>query len=363
MPRLISPNTTDAINLLDGLWADVLSEGDDESLIDEKIDKLINSNRVAIRYCLPIQLLGKLTDHQVDALRMQKGSDKDDPTAWEPREFAKKVIVPWVTENDNVLGTSKDPYVGNPARIPRLSQNPKGIKSSDLPLWQQVYEVINDVQDRDDPNYTRSRFRQVLRSIKKKLRASQFDFVIPERVSLDQVERIIDKFLSEGSGGDRGLSVAAAWFATIGELLGIYSDVVRHAINASDASTGATADIECFKGNNLKLAVEVKERNLTLIDVKDGITKARKKGVTELLFNVSNTDSSEAATIEELMAKTWASGTNLYRVSIKDLIHVGLSITGEQGRRTFLIKVGEQLNRFNTQPANRLKWKQLLDAV
>ncbi len=149
----------------------------------------------------------------------------------------------------------------------------------------------------------------------------------------------------------------------MGEIFGVYSHIVRFSINASDASTGSTADIECFKGDELKLAVEVKERSLTLIDVKDGISKARKKGVTELLFNVSSIDSTETDQIEELMAKTWASGTNLYRVSIEDLMHVGLSIAGEQGRRVFLKKIGEQLNSFNTQPANRLKWKELLEAI
>lgn len=363
MPRRISPNTNDATNLLNALWEEVLAEDENAHRPDEQIDNLINSKRVAIRYCLPIQLLGKLTDHRLDALRMQKGDNKNDSTAWDPREFAKKVIVPWVTENDNVLGTSKDPYVGNPARIPKLSQQPTGVKRSDLPLWEGVYKVVSDVQLQDTEEYTRNRFLQVLRSIKVKLRASQFDFVIAERVSLEQAERIVQAFLSEGSGGDRGLSVAAAWFETIGEMFGIYSHIVRYSINASDASTGSTADIECFKGDDLKLAVEVKERNLTLIDVKDGINKARKKGVSELLFNVSNTDSSDAAQIEELITKTWASGTNLYRVSIDELMHVGLSIAGEQGRHVFLRKIGEQLNAFNTQPNNRLKWKELLEAM
>ncbi len=131
MARKISPNTSDATYLLNKLWDEVLTEEDNTGPLDEQIDELINSKRVAIRYCLPIQLLGKLTDHKLDALRMKKGGNKDDPAAWVPREFAKKVIVPWVTENDNVLGNSKDPYVGNPARIYRLSTNPKDVKRSD----------------------------------------------------------------------------------------------------------------------------------------------------------------------------------------------------------------------------------------
>ena len=176
--------------------------------------------------------------------------------------------------------------------------------------------------------------------------------------------KIIKDFLSEASGGDRGLSIAAAILLTVGKFFQLYSEVRRHVINASDASTGLTADVECIDvDGNLKLAVEVKERNLTLLDVKGAIVKARKQGITEFLFNVPRTNPIENDEIEELISKTWASGTNLYRLSINDLVKVALTITGEEGRRDFLLNIGEQLNEFNTQPTNRQRWKELLETI
>ncbi|MBX3294089.1 MAG: hypothetical protein KF762_00005 [Acidobacteria bacterium] len=81
----------------------------------------------------------------------------------------------------------------------------------------------------------------------------------------------------------------------------------------------------------------------------------------EFLFNAPRVAASEESDIEALVEKTWASGTNLYHLSIFELAKVVLSIIGEDGRRDFVVKIGEQLNEFNTQPANRLRWKVLLE--
>ena len=138
----------------------------------------------------------------------------------------------------------------------------------------------------------------------------------------------------------------------------------RHAINASDQSTGMAGDIECIGGDGeLKLVIEVKERNLTLADVRDAVLKARKVSLQELLFNAPGENPSEKEEMVDLFARTWASGTNLYRLSINELIRVGLSLTGELGRTDFLENVGKQLDEYGTQPSNRKRWKELLEEI
>ena len=203
-----------------------------------------------------------------------------------------------------------------------------------------------------------------LRAIRIKYAELAFEYFVPERVSLQQVLSITRKFLSEPSGGDRGLSIAAALFKMFREFFHIYSTVKRHAINAADSATGTTADIECYGEDGiLRLAVEVKERNLTLIDVRSAINKARRVSLKELLFNTPGVNPKEESDIQKLFKKNWAAGTNLYRLSIDELIRVGLSLTGEKGRTYFLKKVGDQLDTYNTQSANRKQWKELLEAL
>lgn len=357
--RDISPNLGRSRKLLNELWSIVTQEENYET--DSDIDRLVNSSYVAIRFCLPTQLLGKLTDPKLDCLCLQKGSGKD-KTQWDPRSFATKAIVPWVAENQSVLGTSPDPYVGNALRKPRLEENPGNVKGADE--WTLLYRVLFEVEERNSEDFTYQRMLSTLRSIHKKFSDLAFVYYIPERISLEQTQKAITAFLSESSGGDRGLSVAAALFETFGKLFGIYQEVRRHVINASDQSTGLTGDIECIgKDGQIKLAIEVKERNLTLTDVRSAILKARKVSLRELLLNTPGTDAAEEAEIVGLIGRTWASGTNLYRLSIDELIRVGLSLTGEEGRKDFLGNVGKQLDTYNTQPANRKRWKEILETI
>ena len=358
--KQISPDANKAKVLLDNLWSKVLSEQGAE--IDPVLDRLVNSTFVAIRFCLPNQLLGKLVDSNLDVLCLQKQVDSGDPSLWDPRGFASKVTVPWNAQNQYVLGTSADPYVGKPLRKPRLEPNPGNVKGKDE--WILLFQILNEVQIRESADYTNHVMLQTLRSIHKRFSSMLFEYYLPERISLEQTEKIVAIFLSEGSGGDRGLSVAAALFQTFGKFFQIYSEVSRHVINASDQSTGSTGDIECLDAEgNIKLAIEVKERNLTLIDIKGGIRKARKVSLQELLFNAPGIVSSENVEISDLISKTWASGTNLYRLSIEELIRVGLVLTGEPGRRDFLQNVGVQLDTYNTQPSNRKRWKELLEQL
>ena len=354
-----SPDVESAQELLDELWGIVTQEKDGE--IDRDIARLVGSRFVSIRYCLPTQLLGKLTDQNLDCLCLQKGSGDSD-SLWDPRSFANKVIVPWSMENQAVLGTSADPYVGKPLRKPRLEENPKNVKGKEE--WVLLYRVLDKVERRDSQEYTRLRMLQTLRSIHAKFAELVFEYIVPERVSIEQTEKLIGEILSEGSGGDRGLSVAAALFETFGRFFGIYKEVRRHAINAADQSTGMTGDIECIGDDGeLRLAIEVKERNVTLADVRSAVLKARKASLRELLFNAPGADPSEKEEIAELFARTWASGTNLYRLSIDELVRVGLSLTGEPGRRDFLENVGRQLDEYGTQPSNRQRWKELLEGM
>lgn len=352
----IIPNPEKAKKILADLWS-LINQNPDFN-IDAEIDRLINSRFVSIRFCLPTQLLGKLTDQELDALCLQKGSGESE-TFWDPRSFSNKVIVPWVAENQYVLGTSTDPYVSKPLRKVRLEAEPGNVKGKEE--WVLLYKVLSDVEQKNSQDYTRLRMCQTLLSIYRKYADLNFEYYFPERISLEQTEKIVTTFLSESSGGDRGLSVAAALFTTFGKHFGLFHTVNRSVINASDQSTGLAGDLECVdSGGNVKLIVEVKERNISLTDLQSSIRKARKISINELMLNTPGINKSEETAIQELIAKTWASGTNLYQLSIQELVRVGLAITGESGRKDFIKNIAKQLDDYNTQPSNRKRWNELL---
>jgi len=354
-----SPNQDEARDLLNELWSIVSQES--ESVADPVIETLVKSQFVSIRFCLPTQLLGKLTDSRLNCLCLQKGNGEDE-SQWDPRGFSSKVIVPWVQENQSVLGTSSDPYVSKPLRKQYLEASPGNVKGEKE--WILLYQVLKEVEDKGDPEFTKLRFIQTLRSIKSLYSELSFQYYNPERISLEQTQCLVKNFLSESSGGDRGLAVAAALFETFGKYFQLYSEIKRNVINASDQSTGLAGDIECVDENgNLRLAIEVKERNLTLTDVRTAITKARSVSIKEVLLNAPGIVGNENEQINDLIARTWASGTNIYHLTIDDLIIVGLFLTGEDGRIDFVKNVGKQLDKYNTQPVNRKRWKELLEGL
>jgi len=88
---------------------------ENKSLRDAVHDS-INHALVSYRFCLPIQLLGKMVNPALDCLRLQK-QDPSDVSGWDARSFGKKVVAPFNQRQENILGTSEDPYVGNPMRI------------------------------------------------------------------------------------------------------------------------------------------------------------------------------------------------------------------------------------------------------
>ncbi len=353
-------NPEEAQKVLTKLWKQV-NQVNCPFKKNDNISILMNCDSVSIKYCLPTQLLGKYIHPDIDCLTLQK-SDPSSKGPWDPRSFCTKVLVPWVQENQNVLGSSTDPYVSKPLRKPRIEENPGHVKKSEM--WKLLFKVLNDVQMRQDVEYTKNVLLSVLAEIRKMMKKLSFDYSIPNRVSLKQTLELIHKFLSEPSGGDRNLALASALFETFGEYFNLYDSVERRAINTTDVSSNSSGDIECLDSKgNIKISIEVKDRSVSLIDLNSAISKARKNSIAEYLFNAPNFEQTTSNDIQEKIEHTWASGTNIYLISIEDLANVGLALAGDKGRVYFLNRVGINLDSYNTQPSNRLAWKKLLETI
>ena len=352
------PDKEAAKGHLTTLWEAILN---DETLVaDDKFHELINSDVTAIRFCLPTQLLGKLTNNDLDALCLQKGNGENG--RWDPRGFASKVIVPWNQANQSVLGPGADPYVNNPLRRPRVDMGLS--QMADRSQWETLCHVLQEAQEAGSKEHTETLLSQTLIAIRDRLKEHTFLYIVPERVSLKQAESLVDQFLTVKSGGDRGLAVAAALFETVGERLGIYEKIRRGRINAADAVTGSAGDLECLgPDGKIVLAVEVKEQKIGIGAVNVSIAKAREFAVKELIFCCEGITQTDKEAVEKTFSAAWASGTNLYQVTIKDIMRGMLPLLGEGGVKMFVAQVGEQLDKFSTQPKHRKAWKALLDSL
>lgn len=366
-PRL---SHASAANHLATLWSEVTEsaskDGNIEFVQDEAlrtaIRSSVNHNMVAYRFCLPTQLLGKATNHALDALALQQSENEANNRSWDARSFSKAVVAPFNHEQEDVLGTSSDPYVGNPMRIPRMFRDDPSKR--EVGGWNQLVEILETVEQRNSPEFTANMLRQVLLEMLRKQQGQRFTYTLPTRISLESTLRLGRSFLAERSGGDRALALVGALFDAIGKHFGLFADVRRGQINASDEATGLAADLECVNADGrIALAVEVKDRKLTLTDVEGTITKARNRDIHEVFFTAPGIEEGDRSQIAERATAAFAGGENLYVFDFFDLARSALALGGEPIRATFLRQVGEHLDKWNTQPRHRQAWQKLLKTV
>ena len=343
--------------LLRALWSEALAAPDED--VDPAIHELITCRVVSIRYALLTQLLGKAAEPSRDALSIQRGDATTAEIAgrWDARSFCSINVVPWVSESGQVLGTSPDPYVNNPLRRARLDSGQEPVRNRTL--WNSLVALLAEVQEQDNPEFTESRLRSCLASLASVYRQLTVEFDVPQRISLEATARLVTDYLSEQSGGERPQIVAAALMRTIGDRFGIFDRVSRLGINEADAAADGPGDILCHYQDTLVLAVEVKDRTLEIHDIETAIGKARRTGVTEILFT-TRTQPADAQQIDERTEREFALGINIYRLGIDTLLQVAMSIAGETSRVRFLTLIGEELNDRVTQPSHKLAWQELL---
>ena len=351
-------DTHEARKWLDAEWVKAIAEND--MTPDARIDALANSTTVAIRYALVTQLLGKIADSSRNLLTLQLANSG--PGAWDARSFATAVVVPWVADNQHVLGTSLEPYASKPLRRERLERAMPNVR--DKHGWPHLVDLLDEL-DAADHLALVAAFRRVLKALVRRLAAQTFGYAIPQRISLPAVSTILAAFLDTPSGGLRPLAVATALLRTIGTAFGLFSHVEGQGINEAAAAGGAPGDVLCYCHDDperLCLVVEVKDIDLTLAHVQSSTRKAKQAdvGLTSLLFAVPAVRLSDREDIETLTRREWAAGLNVYTTSVVPLMEATLMLLGDGWRVDLLRAIGAELDVRQDQSARRA-WHDLLN--
>ncbi len=356
---------------LDENWQNIsqLFETDDEPpppLADNPgliglIRDCLTSRIKTYHYVLPTQLLAKAVDPTLDAHSIQTAYAR--LGAFDARTLAHAVIVPFDQANHRVLGGSPEPYVNNPVRVPAITPEYRSQQKNKAD-WDKLIAVLDAVEQADDPDFAQRIFAQVLFEIYQLLDDVAVIYPTPNRISLRGIQDILDAYLAISSGGERMEAVATALFQTIGEEFNLFDGVKREKVNAADASSGMLADIECWSGGRIVLLIEVKDRALTLTQLDGKIDLARSQQIAEILFlTQSGEPSVNDERINNRVVSEFSSGQNIYITNFDDFSLGILILLGEKGRRNFLDKVGQELDRVNARIAHRKAWAQLLKEV
>lgn len=331
--------------------------GEEHSLIP-LIRDCLRSPALTYHYVLPTQLLAKAADPTLDAHAIQAGYPG--PGAFDARTVAHDVIVPFDRENERVLGGSPEPYVNNPLRVPGVTAAYRAAQKNKTD-WDKLVAVLDAVEESRDVTFVRSAFDQVLFEIYRMLADVAVIYPTPNRISLDRTNLLIQQYLATKSGGERIEAICTALFRTIGCRFGLFDEVRREKVNVADGPSGLSADIECWSGGEIILLVEVKDRELTLIQLDSKLDAARARHISELLFVAEQGKEAQALdAIEARIASEFVSGQNVYVVRFADFSLGILILFGEDGRVEFLREVGKELDRVNARIEHRKAWAELL---
>jgi hypothetical protein len=318
----------------------------------------LSSAALSYHYVLPTQLLAKSVNPSLDAHAIQAGYPG--LGAFDARTIAHDVIVPFDRENERVLGGSPEPYVNNPLRVPGITAEHRTAQKNKAD-WDKLVAVLDAVESSGDIAFVRSAFDQVLFEIYRMLAGVAVVYPTPNRISLDRTNQLVQQYLCVKSGGERMEAVCTALFRVIGRRLSIFDEVRREKVNTADIFSGMSADIECWLGGKVVLLVEVKDRELTLIQLDTKLDVARARHISELLFIAEQgKEQQNLGAIDMRISSEFTSGQNVYVVKFADFALGILILFGEDGRVEFLREVGNELDRVNSRIEHRRAWAELL---
>lgn len=366
-----SPNehASAALTLLSDLWGEVLESPDFagcDKTLSQSIDAIFNGKEVGYKKAIVIQLVGKAADFSLDAQALQKGSGA--AGAWDAREFGKRVFVPWNAGIGKPLGDADDPYVSNQFRNPRFDGSIREKRKS-AAIFDITLQILERANAADAASEVVALLREVLFGLRRLIQGKSFEYPIPQRASIEATQNAIAKFLSVASGGGRMQAVAHALFQGLSHAGFEYVNLVARHVNASDAAGRSSGDVSFVKSGK-STAVEVKDRLLTSAQVSVSVTKARVGAVTELIFLVHDsridkifTTEAEEKAAEQIAAKEFSSGLNVYWEPYMRLSRSILVVIGEQGRRDFLKFVGLALEEQSVDAQHRWAWAQIVAEI
>lgn len=342
-------------------WTEALDG--DAAPADPEMDRLVDSDVVSIRYAVVTQLLGKVADPARDLLCLQRGvaAGAGEAGRWDPRSFCIAVVVPWVQRNGEVLGGSGDPYVSNPLRRPRLDGGKAVQRRAE---WDALRDFLRELEKTADHAAVIAAARRCLRSAVRRFNKLTVEYPVPLRLALDDLANLLRKFLDQPSNGLRPLVVTTALMGTLGEAFGLFPRVESQGLNEADAARGMPADVTCYGPDGaLRLAVEVKDRDLTMVDLDATLAKARNNALANVMFTAPGIRQQDEDEVRTRVADEWARGTNVYRVTIGELVHTTFALLGEEWRVRFARAVGAELDRRVAEYRHRRDWSNLLTNV
>lgn len=256
-------------------------EFEPQSEFKNEIFSILDSNHKTYKYIFINALIAKSNDHTINPLCLQKQSKL--PGAYNARTHCHKVLVPFEREYlDGALGSSNEPFLNKPARVPELSlTNPvrPGKDKTLLTLLCNILPQINNAslafEALKDSFYYAIKLNQ-----RHEETLLQSYNILPSYTIANFLNQI-----SRKSFGGETLIIG------IGSLMKAYTtnlnreiSVETHKINQSGASSKEISDIDIFLGDKIMYTIEAKDKIFNEYDVQHAVQKSQESGAKNIFF-------------------------------------------------------------------------------
>lgn len=313
-------------------------------------------------YVLVTQALGKAVDGNLNALCLQESSLL--PNAWDARTLASKVVVRWNRVIGKALpGKNTDPYVNNPARYKNFGDEMES-KAGNKNAYQLLVDVVSYIEEQGQNEAVRM-LESILVEVRYHLETNKRDYFGPPKVSLDDVMSVIDSFLTVRSNGVRLQVVCYAVLKALSDAFPGYGNIRSYPTNSSDAASGRAGDVERTNSDGkVDLAVEVKDRTLSMADLEDSILKCRTADVRNLLFVIqSKTLLSDEVAMSERSKHEFTRGIDVNFSDAIPLFRTALMLLSPEQRARLLRGVHDALEEMGAHLKHRYHWMELVKAI
>lgn len=284
----------------------------------------VQSYREALLGCAVV----KVIDPEID---IRSPYAQQGERAFSGRSLDEKVINPFLT--DRQIPCSRGPYLASFRRNIRFVEGTAaGLR--DKEAYRAFLAYLEELEQAD-ANEARDLLRYLLYCFVELREQSNIPLIKLQRISLNQYKELIDKLLSQPSGGLFPVLLVVALLKTVAEIYNLSWEVKWQGINVADRAQGAGGDVMIMEGDQIRIAFEVTERQIDKTRIQATFqSKISPLGIKDYLFIFTEAEPIPEAQV--LAKQLFAQGHEVGFVQVRDWVIYNLATAGVQGRETFL---------------------------
>ncbi len=300
-------------------------------------DRVFDSGTQAYREVLVGCVLVRLLDKTIDVHSPYLSHGED---AYSGRSLDEKVVNPFL--KDHNVPSSKGPFLSTFRRsVGFVESTREGLR--DKAGFDSLLALIDYLAEEQDDDRLAGFLRYLLYRFWRLRNEAEIPLSRPQRLSLEQYDRLLTGLLDTPSGGRFPVLLVEATFRTLNDHFHLGWEIQSQGINVADGPSGLGGDITILEGELILLVAEITERRVDRNRIVTTFqTKILEHSIEDYLFFIKDAPVEDDAI--EQARRYFSQGHEVNFIVIRDWIRMVLATIGKKGRDAFCRKLIETLD-------------------